>query len=171
MNKIPEFGIKKENEVEVHGGCAVIFDPETDKFAIGKQKNGLLRLFSGGVNDGENIKDGILREVEEESGLYDFSHVEKISEAIVHFFNSLKNSNRTGYSACFLLILKNKNLKPTKLEEHEKFTLAWATAEEIFESWKTRNKNKDYDHWIYFLEKSLKKLKELGYDKKLILKN
>ena len=56
-------------------------------------------------------------------------------------------------------------LQPTKHEEHEKFHLVWVTVEEMFDSWSSNNQNKDFDHWIYFLKKSVNKSIELGYDK------
>ena len=155
MNTIPEFGLKRENEVQVKGGCGIIYDPETNKFAAGQQENGVYRLFSGGLKDTEETKTGILREIEEESGLYDFSHVEQIAEAITHFYNSLKDSNRAGYAACLLCILNSKNTKPTQLEEHEKFYLIWITAKELRKNWEDHNTNKDYEHWLYFLNKAL----------------
>ena len=93
------------------------------------------------------------------------SYVEKISEAICHFYAILKNLNRLAHATCFLIILKNINLKPTKLEEHEKFELVWATPNEILSNWEIRNKDKDYDHWIYFLKKAVNRAIELGYDK------
>ncbi len=161
-----EFGTKRENEERRDGGCGVVFDPKTQKYAVGKKtEGGLFILFSGGVNANENIQDGVLREVTEESGLHDFQHVEKIDEAICHFRNNAKNVNRVAQATCFLFILKSVNVIPTKLEEHEKFTLAWATPKEILENWETRNQNKDFDHWIYFLGQAVKRAKELGYDK------
>jgi hypothetical protein len=54
---------------------------------------------------------------------------------------------------------------PAQLEEHEKFVLAWATPEEILKNWESINQEKDYDHWIYFLKKSVNRAIELGYDK------
>jgi len=160
---IPEFGIKRENEVEVSGGCAIIFDPATKKYAVGKQENGRLRLFSGGVDKSEDIEKGVLREVAEESGLHDFLHVEKIGEAYTHYYNSLKNSNRVGYATCFLMVLRSADLLPLKLEAHEKFTLDWATAKEMLQDWESRNENKDNDHWIYFFKKAVEKLNGLEY--------
>lgn len=163
--EIPEFGIKRENEERRDGGCGVIFDPQTQKYAVGRQENGRLRLFSGGVNPGESIQDGVLREVREESGLYDFLYVEKIAEALCHFHNTLKNVNRIAHATCFLVVLKSNKLIPTQLEEHEKFTLDWSTPEEIMKNWEVRNQNKDHDHWIYFFKKAVERLKELGYAK------
>ena len=163
---IPEFGIKRENEQRRDGGCAVVFDPATQKYAVGEQTSGTkYRLFSGGVDDNEDIQEGILREVVEESGLHDFLHVEKIGEAIAHFYAPLKKLNRVCKATCLLVVLKSTDLVETKLEAHETFKLGWASAEEVFQSWKSNNQNKDYDHWIYFMEKAVSRLHELGYDK------
>jgi 8-oxo-dGTP pyrophosphatase MutT (NUDIX family) len=162
---IPEFGIKRENEERRDGGCGIVFDPKSKKYAVGKQhENGSFRLFSGGVNKDEDIQVGILREVIEESGLYDFEYVEKIGQAFTHYFNTLRKVNRVALATCFLVILKSTDLKPVQLEEHEKFSLVWATAEEILADWRATNENKDNDHWIYFMEKSISRIKELEYD-------
>lgn len=169
LKDIPEFGIKRENEERRDGGCAVVFDPETQKYAVGEEENGRLRLFSGGVNPGEEMKEGVLREVMEESGLHYFLYVEKIAEALAHYHNVLKKVDRVAYATCFLVILKSNNLISTKLEEHEKFTLAWATYSEILTNWEFRNQEKNLDHWIYFLKKSVIRAKELGYDTTSIL--
>jgi hypothetical protein len=60
--------------------------------------------------------------------------------------------------------LKSKSLVSTKLEEHEKFSLAWASVDKILENWKeNRDKENQPEHWIYFLEKASKRLSELGY--------
>lgn len=166
QEKIPEFGIKRENEERRDGGCGVVFDPETQKYAVGKQHdNGSLRLFSGGVDANEDIKEGILREVTEESGLHDFEYVEKIGEALAHYHNTLRNVDRVAHATCFLVILKSIDLNKVNLEEHEKFSLVWATAAEIISDMEARNENKDNDHWIYFMKKAVARAKELGYDK------
>lgn len=165
MSEILEFGIKRENEERRDGGCAVVFDPSSQKYALGLQENnGSHRLFSGGVDDGEDTKDGILREVLEESGLYDYLYVEKIAEALTHYHNRLKNVDRIGYATCLLVILKSTNLKPTQLEEHEKFILVWATAKEVLDNLEKFNEERNRDHWIYFMKKSVNRAIELGYD-------
>ena len=168
---IPEFGIKRANEERRDGGCGVVFDPETQKYAVGRDEKGCLRLFSGGVNPGEDIKDGVLREVREESGLYDFLYIEKIGEVVCHFHNNLKNVDRVANATCFLIILKSSKLIPTELEEHEKFVLDWATPEELIANWQGGNENKDYDHWVYFMKKSVARAIELAYDKTSTIKN
>jgi len=158
-----EFGLKRENEERRDGGCAVVFDPKTQLYAVGvNDVGGAYRLFSGGVSADENIQEGVLREVVEESGLYDFGHIEEIETVWTHFHNSLKNVNRVALSTCFLVILNSTSLHEVKLEAHEKFKLTWKSAPEILANWKERNQNEDYSHWIYLFEKSLTRMKELG---------
>lgn len=167
---IIEFGIKRENEERRDGGCAVVFDPQSQKYAVGEHgDSGVFVLFGGGVDFNENIQDGVAREVKEESGLHDFLYVEKIVEAICHFRNNSKKINRVAHSTCFLFVLRSRNLIPTQLEEHENFTLLWSTPGEMRTNWESRNENKDYDHWIYFLDKAVAQVKKLRYDTTSVL--
>ena len=74
---ILEFGIKREREERRDGGGAVIFDPETKKYAVYRRlDNSWMGLFGGGVDENEDIREGVLREITEESGLNDFYLVE-----------------------------------------------------------------------------------------------
>ncbi|HVM73707.1 MAG TPA: NUDIX domain-containing protein [Candidatus Paceibacterota bacterium] len=161
---IKEFGTVRENEERRDGGCAVVFEPTTGLFAVGKEReSGRLRLFSGGVEHDEQMRDGILREVREESGLYDFGHIEFVAEALAHYHNRLKNVNRVAHAHCFLVVLKSTATQPTELEAHETFDLAWASASEIFTNWKSWNEDHGLDHWVYFFELSLERIAALGY--------
>lgn len=169
-NKLLEFGIPRENEERRDGGCAIVFHPETQKYAVYKNlKNGNIGLFGGGFDEGESEQEGVIRELVEESGLIDFSHIERIDKVLTHYYNSNKEVARVAYATCFLVILNSTNSQPTKLEEHEKFELIWLTPAEILSSWKLKNHNKDYDHWIYLLNKAILKAKELGHDKTSVL--
>ncbi len=160
----PEFGIPRDNEEQRDGGCGIIFDPSTKRYAVGKQdSDGCYRLFSGGVAKGEDMEQGVLREVLEESGLYDYLHVEKVAQAKTHYFNSLRNVNRVAFATCYLVVLKSAELKAIHHEDHEKFSLVWVTAEELVTNWQKNNANNDYDHWIYFLDKAVARARELGY--------
>lgn len=164
VEDIPVFGTKRENEERRDGGCAIVFYPETQKYAVYHNlKNGLLGLYGGGFDKGEDEEKGVLRELMEESGLYDFQYVEKIKKVETHYFNSNKGVNRVAFATCFLVILKSPSLKPTQLEEHEKFELVWTDPDKILSIWESRNKNKDFDHWIFFLDKAVSRVKELGY--------
>jgi 8-oxo-dGTP pyrophosphatase MutT (NUDIX family) len=162
-----EFGIKRENEERRDGGCAIVFDPESQKYAVYRNlKNGVVGLFGGGFDQDEDEEEGVLRELIEESGLTDFLHVEKIDKVITHYHNSNKNVNRIAFATCLLVVLKSIKIEQTKLEEHEKFELFWAADNEMLSYWQSRNQNKDYDHWVYFLDKAVSRLKELGYENK-----
>lgn len=162
---ILEFGIKRENEERRDGGCAVVFDPKSQRYAVGLHEyHGAYWLFSGGLEEGEEAESGILREVTEESGLCDFGHVEKIDEALAHYHNRLKNVNRVAHATCFLVILKSTKRVPVHLEAHETFTLAWKSIEEVLQSWTENNQGHSVDHWIYFFKKAIARVKELGYD-------
>jgi 8-oxo-dGTP pyrophosphatase MutT (NUDIX family) len=164
MNNIPEFGLQRENEERRDGGCAVIFDPKTKLFAVGElRESGQYVFFGGGINEGEDIKECVLREVMEESGLHDFVHIEKLSEVITHYRNNVKKVNRKAHATCFLFILNSNNLHGQQLEEHEKIDLVWTKAENIKENWESRNENKDFDHWLYFLKLAQGKLNSMGY--------
>ncbi len=162
---ILEFGIKRENEERRDGGCAVIFDPTSQKYAAYRHlKSGMLGLYGGGFNEGEDEIEGTLRELKEESGLYDFLYIEKIDRVLAHYHNIGKNIDRVASATCLLVILKSSKLQPTQLEEHEKYELEWATPEELISIWESRNEIKNYDHWIYFLKKAVNRAIELGYD-------
>lgn len=161
---IREFGEPRENEERRDGGCAIVFDQERKKYAIGyRASDGVFLLFSGGVEPGERIEGGILRELREESGLYDVARVEKLAEALAHYHNVAKNVNRVAHATCLLVVLKSDQLMPTQLEAHEHFVLQWKTAAEIFENWQLLNDRGGFDHWVYFLERAQERLAELGY--------
>lgn len=168
--EIPTFGTPRENEERRDGGCGIVYDPATKLFAVGKQhqpgeiSDGALRIFSGGVSADEDIKEGVLREVTEESGLYDFAQIEVIGQAFTHYHNSLRNVNRVALATCLLIVLKSADLKPVELEEHEKFSLTWVSADELLSDMKARNGNKDNDHWIYFMDKCVARLKEMRFE-------
>lgn len=102
---IQEFGITRANEERRDGGCAVVYDPVAQRYAVGLREDGLYILFSGGVADGEDMTEGILREVREESGLHDFAHVEKVADAIAHYYHKSKNVNRVAHATCLFVVL------------------------------------------------------------------
>ena len=161
-----EFGTKRENEERRDGGCAVVFDPATQKYAVARHHDhGAYWLFSGGIEQGEEPEAAILREVREESGLYDFAHVEKLDEAYVHYFNRLKKVNRVAFATCYLVILKSTNVVPAQLEAHETFELFWTDAEDVLRSWEENNSENNLDHWIYFFKKGVTRVQALGYDR------
>lgn len=164
---ILEFGIKRENEERRDGGCCVVFYPEIKKYAVYKHPRGrskVFYLFGGGFDNGEDEKNGCIRELKEESGLIDYLHIEKIDKVLTHYYNTNKKVNRVAYATCYLVILGSEKRDKIKLEEHESdFNFFWATDKEILNGWKDNNHNNDYGHWIYFMEKAVNRIKQLGY--------
>lgn len=162
-----EFGIKRENEERRDGGVCIVFNPKNKRYAVYKNPKGrkdVSYLFGGGFDKGENEKDGCLRELVEESGLVDFSYIEHIDKVITHYYNINKGISRMAQVTCFLVILNSEKKEEPKFEDHEHdFQLFWKTDQEILDSWKNNNHDKDYDHWIYFMKKSVERLKELGH--------
>lgn len=161
---IPEFGITRENEERRDGGCAVVFDPVTNLFAVTRDRtDGRLRLLSGGVDEGEDIREGILREVEEEGGLYDFDRVEYVGEALAHYYNRLKNVNRVAHATCYLAIARSTDTRQQRLEEHEQFDLTWVSTDVLIKSWHEWNTEHGLDHWLYFFDRAQGMLREMGF--------
>lgn len=165
---VQSYGEKKPNETYVKGVCALIYDPETNAFAMLKWNHGLFGLVAGGLNTDEKIEDAIKREMIEESGLYDIKSIENLCYANAHFFNTAKQTNRDADTDCFLVVLSSRKTKPLQTEDHEQFELCWVTPEEILENWNKKNMTGGLDHWIDFLHKSLYRLKKLGYPVTLI---
>lgn len=159
-----ETGIKRENEEFKDGGAGVVFDPKTQRYAIGLFPNGKPLLFAGGVNKGELVYDAILREVQEESGLCNFKYMEHIGVSYAHYFNTAKQVNRVARAECLLIILENTEIKKHAREDHEQFELAWMTANEIRSWWIANDTSDDFKHYIRFLDTAVGRAIELGYD-------
>ena len=163
---VQETGIHHENDERRDGGCGVIFNPKTQKYAVATHPDGLVRLFAGGVEEGEDLEKGILREISEESGLNDFGHVEKIRSIFTHYFHRRKNLHRSALATCLLVVLKSGAQQERHLEAHEVgMSLAWMTPQEIIQNWNENNENHDVDHWFIFLREAVARNIELGYDK------
>jgi 8-oxo-dGTP pyrophosphatase MutT (NUDIX family) len=161
---MPEFGTPRENGERRDGACAVVFDPETGLFAAGQLESGFLHLFGGGIEPGEDMEAGMIREVSEESGLCDFARIEALGEAMAHYRNHQKQVNRITKVTCFLLVLRTTATVPTQHEAHESFSLLWVTAEQLLADWAAHNADGDLGHWIHFLNKAVGHLKALGFE-------
>jgi leucyl-tRNA synthetase len=161
----PEKGIKRENEQFAEGGSSVVFDPKTQKYAFLQiEKNGNIALFAGGRNEGEDLHEGILRELREESGLTHIKHYEEACTVYGHYYHTLKDINRRARATVLLVILEDTDAVATALEAHEKFHTVWLTAEEVLAKWKASDGG-HYDHYIMALEQAVGKAIEQGYDK------
>jgi hypothetical protein len=160
---IPEFGTRRENEERRDGGLGIVFDPKSSLFAAGLWPSGRYTLFGGGIPADEDTQTGTLREVTEESGLYDFLKVEPLGKAFARYYHSVKKVNRVTLVNCFLIILKSTSTRPVQHEPHEQFDLVWISRRELLDIIKPLNGDGGYDHWLYFMGKAIARMEELGY--------
>jgi leucyl-tRNA synthetase len=161
----PELGVRRENESFAEGGSSVVFDPKTQKYAFLEiEKNGNIALFAGGRNEGEDLHEGILRELREESGLTHIKEYEEVCTVYGHYFHTLKEINRRARATVLLVVLEDTETVATQLEEHEKFHPVWLDAAEVLAKWQSSEYH-DYDHYIVALKQAVGRAIELGYDK------
>jgi leucyl-tRNA synthetase/ADP-ribose pyrophosphatase YjhB (NUDIX family) len=161
----PETGKARKDEERRDGGSAVIFDPKTQKYAVADYPDGVYRLYGGGSDEGEGLEQAITREVNEESGLFDFGHKEQIQTYFAHYYNDRKHLSRSALATSFLFILNTTEEKERHLEPHEVgMSLVWKTPEEILANWSEHNTEGSLDHWIDSLKRSVARTIELGVD-------
>lgn len=159
-----ESGMRRQNEERRDGGVAVIFDPKTQKYAFGKTSEGLLDLFGGGVDGGEELFKGIKREVEEESGLHKFSDEGILDDAFVHYFNFKKQVPRRARATCLILVLEDRAIGNLAQEKHEDYQLLWLDPDEAISYWEHNDEDGDYAHWVKFLKRGVNWLVDEGID-------
>jgi len=162
----PETGELRKDEVFSDGGCGVVFDPETQKYAMAEWSDGRLNFFAGGPEPEDvTIRDTILREVVEESGLHDFKEDHFICTTYPHYYHTAKKLNRVARAEAHLLILESRDTREVQLMDHEQFVLVWKDADEIREKWESMNQDGGYTHYLMSLRHGVAKAIELGYDK------
>lgn len=160
----PELGMRRENEQFADGGSSVAFDPSMQKYAfIQLDDHDRVALCAGGRKEGEDLHQGILRELREESGLTHIKEYEEVCTVYGHYYHPLKKLNRRARATVLLVILEDTDTVATQLETHEKFHLVWLDAADVLARWKAIESG-DYDHYIVALERAVGRAIELGYD-------
>ena len=105
---------KEKMKKDEMADALLFLDPVSQKYAVNRMiDHNRFGFFSGGVEDGESMEEGILREVIEESGLYDFLYVEKIGEALCHFYASLKK-----VKSCCICYMSSRNIKKYRFKTY-----------------------------------------------------
>jgi leucyl-tRNA synthetase len=168
-----ETGTRVGDEIKKRGGCAIVFDPKEQKYALLKRADGMFAFYSGGANENESLFDCVQRELREEGGFHNFETVEPLAHAYTNYYNSVKKHRVCGLALCNLVVLKNTDRLPLKLEEHESgFETVWATPDEILKNWqKFSYGDGSLDHWRWFLNLGVARLKELQIDKQAYKNN
>jgi len=161
----PELGVVRDNEVYAEGGSSVVFDPHTQKYGFLRLDDGSNRtiLCAGGVKPDEDLHEGILRELREESGLANIKAYEEVISVYGHYYHALKDINRRAKATGLLVVLENAETEATQLEAHENFHLEWLDAAEVLADWQ-KDDSRDFEHYIMILKQAVGRAIELGYD-------
>ncbi len=89
---------------------ALILDETRKKFLLVQEPDGRWELPGGGLDHGEDIHEGLRREIREEMGL----EVTSIGEHPVYFFPALNKSGTHIVNALYETTLESLNFTPTK---------------------------------------------------------
>jgi leucyl-tRNA synthetase len=111
--------------------CVVHNSPEDKILVLKWEKFSWISFVSGGVEEGENPKNTVLRELEEETGYIDVKTIEKIGDNFFTTYHAThKDENRVAEVITFKVVLKSERKSVTRKNENEKFVPAWVTKEE-----------------------------------------
>lgn len=129
------FGVPHPEGIQRNTVVAVIYDSYNKKFLYTDwSQYGLCCLLSWGIEAGEHSKQALIREIEEESGYYNYSLIELLWGQIeTHYYMSEKREHRIKIITSYLVVLENLERKGSRLEEDEKFELRFASYEELLE--------------------------------------
>lgn len=89
---------------------ALILDETRKKFLLVQEPDGRWELPGGGLDHGENIYEGLRREIREEMGL----EVTSIAEKPAYFFPARNKSGSHIVNAVYETTLESLNFTPTK---------------------------------------------------------
>lgn len=127
---------------------AIIIDPKTDKVLCLRWKKFPWTTFiTGGIDDGEDLVVGALREIAEETGYTDLKYVKTLGGQVEsHYFANHKNENRKAIFSALVFELQSSKKNEVSDEEKNIHEAVWLTWEELA---KDKNiKCSEYDIWL-----------------------
>jgi 8-oxo-dGTP pyrophosphatase MutT (NUDIX family) len=140
---VPEFWEKKENAVSKQSWYWIVFNPKSNKYlcVYGSAwshygAHGLEYGFPGGsIDDGEDILQGTIREVTEETWYDDLILHEALGiETISHYFAHNKNTQRENKAKTYFFILNSEHQNVQHLEKNESWLVCERLSEEELQS-------------------------------------
>lgn len=108
-----------------------------DKYlaVVEKKNDNICTLIGSGIDEGEEPKKGILREIQEESGYSDFRVCQVLDLRVYKtFFNKKKDRNQKNTIFCAYVELNSANQQTISTEEQELIEYKWLTKEELKEN-------------------------------------
>lgn len=121
----------------------VVHDPKTDRYCVLKWKENTTRkdegldFPGGGIDEGESIAEGALREVAEETGYTDVEITKVLPSAVTVYYRSSDGSDKRAIKNVVLAELKSdahNGFAGTEDYEKNAYDVEWLTREEILKT-------------------------------------
>ena len=117
----PELEIEDRNII-----LAIIKHWKEDKYLVIKYKKDDSKAFlTGGIDDNEDIKNALLREIKEETGFINIRKIEKICNTQCTFYHNRKNKNLRELSHNYYVELDNDENIGISKEEQDILDFEW----------------------------------------------
>ena len=123
----PNLKIEERNVI-----LAIIKHWNEDKYLVIRYKKDNSRAFlTGGIDDNEDPKDTVIREIKEETGFINIRKIEKICNTECTFYHNRKNKNLKEFTYNYYVELENgENIEVSK-EEQNILDFEWVNEEEL----------------------------------------
>jgi leucyl-tRNA synthetase len=121
----------------------VVHDPKTDRYCVLKWKENTTRkdegldFPGGGIDEGESIAEGALREVAEETGYTDIEITKVLPSAVTVYYHSSDGRDKRAIKNVVLAELKSdahNGFAGTEDYEKDAYDVEWLTREEILKT-------------------------------------
>lgn len=127
---IQQVSPRKEGAVFRRGAYGLIFNEKGDVLLQFYRKSKGWYLPGGGLEEKENEREGLIREIEEETGYFDFSIEEKVGTIEDNFFSPIRGEERCLVASVYKVILhshKNRGATIDKVERNFGMENKWTS--------------------------------------------
>ncbi len=142
-----ETGVSNKNETFKESIVAVVYDPKSDKYLTINWKELGGRLFIGGSRkDKETALECAIREIEEETGYFDFKLIRETFKIKHHYFAHNKNKYFGIESTGLFFELISDKQNSQNLDEDENFSVEWVSKDIIEKEIKDELHRKTFEY-------------------------
>lgn len=122
-----------KKNVTRRGVLAVLRNPKNNTYLTLRWKHEPWTTFiTGGIDEGEDLVEGALREIHEETGYTNVRYVRELGGPVhTQFFASHKDENRTALGTIMLFELESDEKTEVSAEEEAKHDVVWIKEEEL----------------------------------------